>query len=591
MKDNSSTLSNEEINEIRQSVDIVDIISSYIPLTTRGKNFFGICPFHADHSPSMSVSREKQIYTCFSCGASGNVFNFVMNYENVNFIEAIKIIATKAGIPLNINIKNKNINDKHQIMYDIFELTQKFYINNINTTLGKQAKEYLSKRNINNETIKEFGIGLALSDYDSLTNLLVNKKYDFNILTKTGLVMKRDRGYSDTYINRIMFPLYDLTGRIVGYSGRIYNSESSSKYFNIKETEIFKKGELLYNYHRAKEFAKIDNRIIVVEGFMDVIRLYTVGIKNVVATMGTAVTKNQALLIKRLGKEIVLCFDGDEAGNEATNSCINELEKIGVIPKVVRLENNLDPDEYIIKNGKNAFLDNINNAINVMDYKMNYLKKEKNLNSDLDIAKYVDSVINELSKIDNETYIELTINKLSKETNLDTVYLKKKLNKEEIKEVKINKKKEKKKETKCEIAEKRLLYYMLNNKEVIKQYYRKKPKFQNDNYEILAKEIFKYYKEYGQVNLADLITYFNDSDNLSSVIKELLSENIKDDYLKKEIDDYIDIMEKNSINIKIKELNQKMLMETNSIKKAEIGEEIKKLKIEIMGDEIDDKRD
>ena len=373
MQTNSYLLTEDKINEIRKTVDIVDIISGYLPLTTRGKNFFGVCPFHSDHSPSMSVSKERQIYTCFSCGASGNVFNFVMDYENINFTSAVKLIASKAGIFLDISEKHPN--DKNKELYDIFELTQKFYSNNINTNYGKEAKEYLNKRSINNEAIKEFGIGLSLNKNDLLTNLLINKNYKTDVAIKTGLIMKRENGHTDTYVNRIMFPLFDLTGKIVGYSGRVYNTNSKSKYFNIKETEIFKKGELLYNYHKAKDNVRKENQLIVVEGFMDVIRLYTVGITNVVATMGTAVTKSQALLMKRLSNNIILCFDGDDAGNDATNSCIDELNKIGIIPKVVRLENNSDPDEYIIKQGKQKFIEKINNPINAMDYKMSYLKK------------------------------------------------------------------------------------------------------------------------------------------------------------------------------------------------------------------------
>jgi len=577
METKSIVLTNNEIEEIRTSVDIVDIVSSYIPLVTRGKNFFGVCPFHADHSPSMSVSREKQIYTCFSCGASGNVFNFVMNYENVNFIEAVQIIADKAGIPLKINLKQNNTTNKYQNMYDIFELTQKFYVNNINTSFGEQAREYLNKRKFDSKIIKEFGIGLALSNYDALTNLLTSKKYDFKTLLKTGLVVKRERGYSDTYINRIMFPLYDLTGKVVGYSGRIYNSESNSKYFNLKETEIFKKGELLYNYHRAKEYTKIDNKIIIVEGFMDVIRLYSVGIKNVVATMGTAVTKNQALLMKRLAPEIILCFDGDDAGNEATNSCIKELQKIGVIPKIVRLENDLDPDEYVIKNGKEAFIEKIKNPISAMDYKMSYLKKNKDLSNNSDMAKYVDDIIKELNEINNDTYIELTLNKLSNESGINIDYLKNKIQKKEEKNIVSSEIKAIKK-NKYDIAEQRFIYYMLNSKDVVRLYYKRKPKFKNEKYNYLAKEILKYYKEYGKVMVADLLTYFESDESNIQTIKELLKLNIKDDYKIEEINDYVNVIEEKNIDEQINDLNKNMSFEIDPIKKAEIAKKIIELK-------------
>lgn len=214
-------ISPEEINRIKNSNDIVDTISKYIPLIPKGKNFFGVCPFHEDHSPSMSVSKEKQIYTCFSCGATGNVIKFIEDYENISFMEALKILADRAGIVLSIGtIQNKGI-DKNGPLYDIYDLSSKFYHNNINTTLGKAAKEYLKQRDIDEAIIKEFGIGLALKKHDMLLNLLVNKKFDMNLLMKSGLVVRNEHGYLDSYYNRIMFPLWDITGKVVGFSGRI----------------------------------------------------------------------------------------------------------------------------------------------------------------------------------------------------------------------------------------------------------------------------------------------------------------------------------------------------------------------------------
>lgn len=232
-------LTQEEINNIRSSVNIVEVISDYIPLVKKGKNYFGVCPFHSDHSPSMSVSEERQIYKCFSCGAAGNVFNFLMNYENISFLEAVKIVADKAGIVVDINTKVKNnINNNFKDLYEIFEISQMFYTNNINTKFGNLAKEYLKKRDIDNDIIKEFGIGLALKDSTNLTKLLEKKGYKENILLKTGLINKNNLTLNDVYYNRIMFPLWDITGHIVGYSGRIYNSEDTAKYINTKETDI-----------------------------------------------------------------------------------------------------------------------------------------------------------------------------------------------------------------------------------------------------------------------------------------------------------------------------------------------------------------
>ena len=459
--DNMPLISPEEINRIKDSNDIVDTISKYIPLVPKGKNFFGVCPFHEDHSPSMSVSKEKQIYTCFSCGATGNVIKFIEDYENVSFMEALKILADRAGIILSVGTVQKKGSDRNAPLYDIYDLSSKFYHNNINTALGKAAKEYLKQRDIDEAIIKEFGIGLALKKHDMLTSLLTNKKFDMNMLMKSGLVVRNERGYLDSYYNRIMFPLWDITGKVVGFSGRIYNGEKDApKYINSKESEIFKKGELLYNYHRAKDEARKENKVIIMEGFMDVIRAYTIGLKNVVAMMGTAVTKEQALLIKRMAKDVILCFDGDRAGEKATLSCSEELLKIGVTPKIIYLEEDLDPDEYISKYGKERFLGKLENPINVMDFKLFYLKKQKNLSSEQDVAKYVSDVLEELTKIDDDILKELTLQKISKESKLDIEFLKAQLASKEIPKKVEEKKDPKKKINKYDKAQMYLLYYM-----------------------------------------------------------------------------------------------------------------------------------
>ena len=371
-------INQDKIIEIKNSVDIVDVISSYIPLQGKGKNLFGVCPFHDDHSPSMSVSREKQIYTCFSCGATGNIFNFIMDYEHISFREALKICADKAGIVLdNFNVKEVN---KNKDLFDMYDVASKLYQNNINTKDGLDALNYLLDRKITKETIKEFKIGLAL--HDNKLSKLLNKKYDTKLLNKSGLINIDGINTYDAFTDRIMIPLFNLEGKIVGFSGRIYKTTDKKigKYKNTKETEIFKKGELLYNYHRAKEYARESKTVIIMEGYMDLFRAYQVGVKNVVVSMGTAVTKEQANLLKRIATNIILCFDGDSAGEKATYSCSNELIKLGITPKIVRLPDNLDPDEFILKHGKDAFIEKINNPISVMEFKMNYLKKNKDLN-------------------------------------------------------------------------------------------------------------------------------------------------------------------------------------------------------------------
>ena len=419
-------MNNDIINEVRQKVDIVDIVSEYIPLVQKGKNFFGVCPFHDDTNPSMSVSREKQIYRCFSCGASGNVYNFLMDYNHIDFKEALHILGEKAGIDIGGVSVSKTPN-KYDRFYEIYDIANKYYQNNINTKAGTKAKKYLEKRRIDEELIKEFGIGLSLDSMDSLTKILTQKDYNLKELEAIGLVSNNH----DLFINRITFPLYDPSGHIVGFSARIYDGSSQNKYLNTKETIIFKKGNCLYNYHIAREYARKIKYLIIVEGFMDVIRLSSIGYKNVVALMGTALTDDQISLIKKLSNNIYLSLDGDNPGRNAALSNGELLTKAGLNVKVITLPNvdgEHDPDEYIIKYGKDRFDGLLESAINYSDYKINSLKNGVNFSSDLELSNYINSVIVEASKIDDEIRREIILKKLANEVNISYNTLEKRLN-------------------------------------------------------------------------------------------------------------------------------------------------------------------
>lgn len=582
MKEN--LLSKEKIIEIQNNVDIVDVISGYVPLITKGKNFFGVCPFHADHSPSMSVSREKQIYKCFSCGASGNVFNFVMDYENISFMDALKKVSNLAGININIASNSKSSVDKDRILYEIIDVSKKLYKNNINTEVGEAARNFIKNRHFDLSIIKEFELGLSLSSYDQLTNLLIKKKYKIEDIVRTGLVMKGDKGYKDVYLNRIMFPLYDLNGKTVGYSGRIYNGEDISKYFNTKETEIFKKGELLYNYHKAKDVARKTGKIIIVEGFFALIRLHTIGIDNVIATLGTALTKKQALIIKRMAPEVILCYDGDSAGNNATDSASKIFNDINVTPKVVRLEDNLDPDDYVLKYGKQKMLDKLNNPINIMEYKLNYHKLNKNLSNNFDMSNYVNEMLDEIKKINDDVYKELTIKKLSDESNLSVEFLKSKLENQIqetkpkiVKKVKLNK---------YDQAETHLLYYMLSSKDVIKKYINSKPIFKNEQHTYLANSLVNYLKNNNDVNMSSVMTYYMEDDKIMETIHSLNMLDIKDEFKMAEIDDYIRVLKERVIKIEKKNIKDKIAKDNDIEKQKEL---ISKM-IEIRKGEIENEK-
>lgn len=566
---------NNTLNEIRNNLDIVDVISNYLKLTNKGKNYFGVCPFHDDHSPSMSVSKERQIYTCFSCGATGNVFKFIQDYENISFMEAVKKCAEMAGIYIEIGQVKKN--NKYQDLYDIYSLSQKFYQNNINTQLGKKAKEYLHSRFIDDNIIKEFGIGLSLNDKDGLTNLLKSKKYTDKLLIDSGLVNENNYELNDVYRNRVMFPLHDLNGNVIGYNGRVYNGEKENKYINSKETNIFKKRNFLYNYYKAKEEVRKLHEVIIMEGPLDVIRAYTIGVKNCVATLGTAFGTEQAMLIRKLSDNVILCFDGDEAGLKATKSAINELTKIGITPKIIRLENNSDPDEYIINNGADAFKDKINNPMNLMEFKEKLLHTEYNLNNTEELANYINSMIDEINKIDDDILKEVTINKLSKETGVDTYLIKSKISKKNIKF------EEKKQSTprlnKYVKSERNLIYYMLQNSDVIKMYQKKITHMPTEKYRQLAFQISQFYKNNGFINHADFATYLNDDAISLNTLGEIASLSLNNDINYDEIEDYLN---------NIREYNEK---EQSKIFKNKIKEELDyKKKLELANKTIEIKR-
>ncbi len=572
-------LTEEKINEIRSSVDIVEVIGEYIPLTGKGKNFFCVCPFHDDHSPSMSVSKDRQIYKCFSCGAGGNVFTFVKNYENISFIEAVKKMALKAGIFLDINTKEKKQTSKYQKYYDMYDMALKLYTNNINTKEGIEAKKYLTKRGISEDIIKHFNIGLSLKNTSLLTGLLQKKGYSEKELLDYGLATKKDNDIHDIYYNRIMFPLFNLEGKPVGFSGRVYDQESNFKYINTKETEIFKKGESLYNYHVAKNIARNIGKIIVVEGFMDAIRLYTIGIENVVATMGTSVTKEQIAIIKKMAKEIILMFDGDTAGKKAAYQVSTELKNNGIDAKIVVLEDNLDPDEYILKYGKEKMLFHLEHPMNEMDFKLEYLKSGKDITSADGLSEYIHGMIDELNKVTDPILRESTILKLSNQTGFDINFIKNELKEIDLKkEIEIVPKKQNKRRNKYEEAEMRLLFYMLNHEDVIKEY-KKRVHFLNiSKYRLLAKEVTYFYDDNGYVKEADLVSYFRDNEELSNTLEEIMSLNIKEEYTKEEIDDYIMAINENKIENTMQYLKDAMRKTNDELKKRELSEQILEMK-------------
>lgn len=567
---------NDLIKEVRSASNIVDVISSYLPLVKKGKNYFGVCPFHDDNNPSMSVSEDKQIYKCFSCGASGNVFNFVMDYEKIDFKSALYLLAKRSGINVSNNlVKTNNKNDK---FYEIYNIAEKYYQNNLNTSLGLEAKSYLHNRGIDDELIKHFKIGLSLKEQDGLVNLLVKKNYSIKDISLIGL-SNMDK---DLYINRIMFPLFNTNGDTIGFSGRIYNTKSDSKYINTRETLIFKKGENLYNYHLAKDEARKEKSLIVVEGFMDVIRLYSIGVKNVVALMGTSLTKEQTTLIKRTSTNIILMLDGDNPGKKAIVNVGHILEEENLRVNVVALPEELDPDEYILKYGKERFINLLNNPIEYSEFKINYLKEGKDLTKIDEQSSYVNEVLQELSNIDDDIKKELILKKLEKEFNLDIEFLRNKLqNMQKSGKIETLKKPDDVKLIKLDKYQKAtyaILNEMLNNYNAIKTYEKRLNYLPYETARYLANEIIYYSKHEKDFVLADFITQVSEKEELALYLKEVLKYD-NEVVSMANFDDYLKVIEEYKKNQEIKRLKELMKKEVDQEKKALIADKIRLVKM------------
>ena len=568
----------EEIISIQKKINIVDVIRDYIPLTKRGKNYFGICPFHDDHNPSMSVSPERQMYNCFVCGEAGNVFNFVKNYKHISYYDAVKEVASKAGISVNFDTYKPKVSNKENELYDIYDISNKFYQNNLNTSLGKIARKYLSDRQIDDDIIKRFQIGLSFND-NKLSKLLLSKGYSENTLVESGISVYYGKNVNDIYKDRIMFPLWDTNGKTIGFSGRIYEGNDTSKYINTKETDIFKKGSLLYNYDNARKSILDKDEIIIVEGFMDVIRLYTIGIENVVASMGTAITKEQVKLLKKLSSNIILMFDGDKAGKKATNSFIEVSEGYDMNIKVVRLEEDLDPDDYIIKKGKDKMMDHLSKPMTVFDYNLINIKEDYDFNNAEDVSKFITEISNALSNIDDDIVRNIEIKKISKITDVDEDLIKSKI-KTKTKEVKVVERKEViRKENKYSKASKMILFNMIRHNNIIQYYYNNLSYLPDELDRKLASEIVLFFKKYKSFNLVDFITYLEDNNELVKRVSYIDSLDISENYKMEEIDNYFDVIKEFSNKKQIENLQNKLKTETNEVIRKELAKKIIDLKI------------
>lgn len=573
------SMNHDLANEIRSKVDIIDIIGERIPLVARGKNFFCVCPFHDDSNPSMCVSREKQIYTCFSCHATGNVFTFLMNYEHMEFREALRYLGEKVGISI-ADLPTSPKHTKNDKLYQAYQFSVKYFQNNLFSEVGREARNYLIGRGISEEVMREFEIGLSLDSRADLTDLLMKKEYNLATLNKIGL----SNDASDVYRDRIMFPLYDVSGKAVAFSGRIYRNKDQSKYVNTKETEIFKKGELLYHYHIAKEECRTQKFVIVMEGFMDVIRASTIGYRNTVALMGTALTKEQLQLLKRLSSNVIFCLDGDDPGVHATLSIGDALLEQGIEIKVVVLPDEEDPDSYILKNGKEKFEQLVQNALSFPDFKLRKIKEKVDFRNDEEKANYIYQVLEEYVKIDDPIRIEILLKKLAKE--FDIGYNTLEMRFQELKSKSVPKKNvqiitqpKTVKKDKYEKAVEQVLYFMLNNDWVISQVTKEHIVFPTEASRILASEISYFYQTYGTITVADFYTYVQQKEDILVLLNSVLAGSYHEHTTKEELFEYFRVIHQYRCDQEIERLTSLMKKEVDPLEQAKIGDKIRRLRM------------
>lgn len=400
----SFSFSKEAIEDLKSQIDIVDVVGRSVQLKRAGANFKGNCPFHNEKTPSFVVSPQKQIYTCFGCGASGNAISFTMQYYNLAFNEAVEKLAGEYGITLKRNERN----DDREKYYEINREAARFFYKAM-TESKNPGYTYMQKRGISDAIIKKFGLGYADASWDSLYKHFKAKGISEKLLVELGLLSEKDGRYYDKFRDRVIFPIINTSGKVIGFGGRALSNEVMPKYLNSPENRVFQKKNNLYALNITRQDVGKEGHAIIVEGYMDVISLYQSGVHNVAASLGTALTENQAKLINRYTKNIVLSYDADVAGQKAALRGIDVLRQENCKVKVLHVTDGKDPDEYIKKNGKDAFIKLVANAMPYIDYKLEAYKGDLNLATEegkLDYMKRITEVLKELGPVEADLYIK-----------------------------------------------------------------------------------------------------------------------------------------------------------------------------------------
>ena len=578
--------SEEILNEVRQSNDIVDVISQYVHLKRSGRNYFGLCPFHNEKSPSFSVSPDKQIFHCFGCGVGGNVITFVSQIEGLNFVETVQMLAERANIQLptlqnNGDTQREILKDK---VYKVNEFTAEYYHQNLYKPQAKMAQEYVKKRQLTNETLKSFRIGFS-GKFDELYQELKKQGFQEQEILESGLVNKNERGqYIDRYRNRLMFPICDARGRVIAFGGRVLD-DSKPKYINSPENVVYSKGRHLFGLNVAKKGDT--KKLLIVEGYMDVISLHQRGITNVVAPLGTALTEQQGWLLRKNSEQIILSFDSDDAGIKAKLRAIDILQNMGCDLRVIQLEGAKDPDEYILKYGNIRFQNAVDKAFSVVEFKVKILKKELNLDNTNDKIKFLNEIAKLISKVDNTMEREVYIEKIAKEYDISKEAIYAEVNKLTYKNDKSEKILEKAKpvithkkvETKevpqaIKRRENTIISILLSGDlsifEIIKQNIKPEDFQDKINHEI-AKKLYEEFEK-GNSNINGIIDTLEQEQQ--NQITMIMAEDYEIEDLEKAIDDIIQAYKRDKLNNRKLEILELLEQTSNNEEKKELEKEL-----------------
>ncbi|HCZ4168325.1 TPA: DNA primase [Staphylococcus aureus] len=565
------------INEIKDKTDILDLVSEYVKLEKRGRNYIGLCPFHDEKTPSFTVSEDKQICHCFGCKKGGNVFQFTQEIKDISFVEAVKELGDRVNVAVDIEATQSNSNvqiasDDLQ-MIEMHELIQEFYYYALTKTVeGEQALTYLQERGFTDALIKERGIGFAPDSSHFCHDFLQKKGYDIELAYEAGLLSRNEENFSyyDRFRNRIMFPLKNAQGRIVGYSGRTYTGQEP-KYLNSPETPIFQKRKLLYNLDKARKSIRKLDEIVLLEGFMDVIKSDTAGLKNVVATMGTQLSDEHITFIRKLTSNITLMFDGDFAGSEATLKTGQNLLQQGLNVFVIQLPSGMDPDEYIGKYGNDAFTAFVkNDKKSFAHYKVSILKDEI-AHNDLSYERYLKELSHDISLMKSSILQQKALNDVAPFFNVSPEQL---ANEIQFNQAPANYYPEDEyggyiepepigmaqfdNLSRQEKAERAFLKHLMRDKDTFLNYYESvdKDNFTNQHFKYVFEVLHDFYVENDQYNISDAVQYVN-SNELRETLISLEQYNLNDEPYENEIDDYVNVINEKGQET-IESLNHKL---------------------------------